>query len=151
MKKLKQLKAMLATEIEAREVYKEGFDAVKELEGLDKHKSDLEKGIKSLEKLHDKAEARVAAANDEATRLEEDYAAKAVEAQEAIASNIQASEKQIAKITEDARREVKDLEAKSRKLSKTIKEKEKAAGEAEAALAKATKELEDVRGRLKSI
>lgn len=148
---ISKLKAMLAHEVSARQIYKDGLDSIKELDGLSKSAKELEAAIKRLEGEKAKHDKRADAARENAKRIEDDYAAYAIEAKQRIDSDLAQAQRHIEALTVEARDEVKALQSKSKALSAQIKDKEAKAAKAEADLIKAEAELEKIRGKLKSI
>lgn len=151
MSNLTELKAMLGARIDELTVYQLGFDAVKEVEGLDTLKKDIKAELLALAKDEKEAIARTERAIEEAKRIEVEYGDKAKAAAEQIASDLNVAEKTVEKMHVEARDELKALQDKSKGVGATIRDKEVKLTEADARLVVVEGKIATIRGQLKSI
>ena len=151
MKNLSKLKAMLASELESRAIYKDGFEALKEIELLSDYRDKIKKEIKSFERQKEVEINRVTKTKADTKKLEERYSQRAEELDNQLKDRVKAAEVEAERMIIDAKSEREKIMKKSQSLSVTVKKLEKAASEAEKRLSVAENELEKIRGQLKSI
>lgn len=151
MKNLKKLKNVLAMELEAREVYKEAFDIVKDAEHLEKYIKDLSAEVKSVENDVLRYRERAEKAKRDALKLEEDYSARSREMSDLLDDQVKTAARQSEAALVEARDKKEALQVEAEGIKRVIKSLRRKELDQRSKTEAAERELEAIRGKLKSI